>query len=204
MRDARARRIGSSHLRMPLPALPCTSNPQGRTYLCKKLDLDARVAVVRPADLKYYTKRVGAVSVLLRVSWVRFRLMHSLGAAIRLADLKHCTKRVLLSCIAIGLASWRSAAAVDSKALLPTMILTAFPSHLRRCIDFTDVAVQGGRPAYAPSAAVAAAADGPVAACSPAVVTVRWCGFRRIWRGTGKGELAGGAGTDGMACRAAA
>lgn len=29
---------------------------QGRTYLCKKLDLDSRVAVVRPADLKYYTK----------------------------------------------------------------------------------------------------------------------------------------------------
>lgn len=26
---------------------------QGRTYLCKKLDLDARVAVVRPAQLKY-------------------------------------------------------------------------------------------------------------------------------------------------------
>lgn len=29
---------------------------QGRTYLCKKLDLSSRVAVVRPADLKYYTK----------------------------------------------------------------------------------------------------------------------------------------------------
>jgi len=29
---------------------------QGRTYLCKKLDLGARVATVRPADLKYYTK----------------------------------------------------------------------------------------------------------------------------------------------------
>ena len=29
---------------------------QGRTYLCKKLDLSSKVAVVRPADLKYYTK----------------------------------------------------------------------------------------------------------------------------------------------------
>ena len=29
---------------------------QGRTYLCKKLDLDSKVATVRPADLKYYTK----------------------------------------------------------------------------------------------------------------------------------------------------
>ncbi|KAK9795209.1 hypothetical protein WJX73_000198 [Symbiochloris irregularis] len=29
---------------------------QGRTYLCKKLDMDSKVAVVRPADLKYYTK----------------------------------------------------------------------------------------------------------------------------------------------------
>ena len=29
---------------------------QGRTYLCKKLDLASKVAVVRPADLKYYTK----------------------------------------------------------------------------------------------------------------------------------------------------
>ncbi len=33
-----------------------TSTPQGRTYLCKKLDLDAKVAVVRPAEVKYYTK----------------------------------------------------------------------------------------------------------------------------------------------------
>ena len=29
---------------------------QGRTFLCKKLDLSGRVAVVRPADVKYYTK----------------------------------------------------------------------------------------------------------------------------------------------------
>lgn len=29
---------------------------QGRTYLCKRLDLSAKLAVVRPADLKYYTK----------------------------------------------------------------------------------------------------------------------------------------------------
>ena len=29
---------------------------QGRTYLCKKLDLGSKVAMVRPADLKYYTK----------------------------------------------------------------------------------------------------------------------------------------------------
>lgn len=29
---------------------------QGRTYLCKKLDLGSKVAMVRVADLKYYTK----------------------------------------------------------------------------------------------------------------------------------------------------
>lgn len=29
---------------------------QGRTYLCKKLDLGTKVATVRAADLKYYTK----------------------------------------------------------------------------------------------------------------------------------------------------
>ena len=29
---------------------------QGRTYLCKKLDLGQKVATVRAADLKYYTK----------------------------------------------------------------------------------------------------------------------------------------------------
>ena len=29
---------------------------QGRTYLCKRLDLDHRLAVVRPANLKYYTR----------------------------------------------------------------------------------------------------------------------------------------------------
>lgn len=29
---------------------------QGRTYLCKKLDLGSKVATVRSADLKYYTK----------------------------------------------------------------------------------------------------------------------------------------------------
>ncbi|KAL6748120.1 hypothetical protein V8C86DRAFT_2443312, partial [Haematococcus lacustris] len=31
---------------------------QGRPYLCKTLDLAARVAVVRPVDVKYYTKAV--------------------------------------------------------------------------------------------------------------------------------------------------
>ena len=29
---------------------------QGRTFLCRQLDLGSRVAVVRPADVKYYTK----------------------------------------------------------------------------------------------------------------------------------------------------
>jgi len=29
---------------------------QGRTYTCKKLDLGSKVAMVRAADLKYYTK----------------------------------------------------------------------------------------------------------------------------------------------------
>lgn len=29
---------------------------QGRTYLCKKLDLGTKVATVRAADLKYCTK----------------------------------------------------------------------------------------------------------------------------------------------------
>ena len=29
---------------------------QGRTYLCKKLDLGSKVATVRSADLEYYTK----------------------------------------------------------------------------------------------------------------------------------------------------
>lgn len=28
---------------------------QGRTYLCKKLDLQTKIAVVRPVDVKYYT-----------------------------------------------------------------------------------------------------------------------------------------------------
>lgn len=29
---------------------------QGRTYLCSHLDLGTRVAKVRPADIKYYTR----------------------------------------------------------------------------------------------------------------------------------------------------
>ena len=29
---------------------------QGRSYLCKRLDLASKVAIVRPVDLKYYTK----------------------------------------------------------------------------------------------------------------------------------------------------
>lgn len=29
---------------------------QGRPYLCRKLNLGERVALVRPADVKYYTK----------------------------------------------------------------------------------------------------------------------------------------------------
>jgi hypothetical protein len=30
-----------------------------------------------------------------------------------------------------------------------------------------------------------------VAVCSPAVVTVRWLGFKRVWRGSGEGEWPG-------------
>ncbi|KAG7666576.1 hypothetical protein KSW81_000350 [Nannochloris sp. 'desiccata'] len=36
---------------------------QGRTYLCRKLDLDAKVALVRPVDVKYYTKSVDYTAV---------------------------------------------------------------------------------------------------------------------------------------------
>ena len=38
---------------------------QGRTYLCRKLDLDARVALMRPVDVKYYTKTVDFTAVQL-------------------------------------------------------------------------------------------------------------------------------------------
>ena len=37
---------------------------QGRTYLCKKLDLGSKVAMVRAADLKYYTRDFTDVHVV--------------------------------------------------------------------------------------------------------------------------------------------
>ena len=57
---------------------------QGRTYLCKKLDLGTKVATVRAADLKYYTKTrdftdvhvVGghtAYAVKVRLAWILSR-----------------------------------------------------------------------------------------------------------------------------------
>ncbi|KFM29328.1 Putative ATP-dependent helicase HRQ1 [Auxenochlorella protothecoides] len=97
---------------------------QGRTYLCVKLDLDARVAIVRPADVKYYT----AVS------------------------------------------------------------------------DMTEVQVQGGMPSFpAPPAATPPPLDPGVdakpeeavhllstsATCAPATITMRFLGFKRVWRGSG-------------------
>lgn len=36
---------------------------QGRTYLCRKLDLEARVALMRPVNVKYYTKPVDFTAV---------------------------------------------------------------------------------------------------------------------------------------------
>lgn len=51
----RAPSLALSPRSLPVPPAPRT---QGRSYLCKRLDLERRVAVVRPADLKYYTKRV--------------------------------------------------------------------------------------------------------------------------------------------------
>lgn len=77
---------------------------QGRTYLCKKLDLHAKVAIVRPADLKYYTKT----------------------------------------------------------------------------IDYTQVTVVGGNAAYLTNDSTTKAA------CGKALVTTRWLGFVRVWRGTGQ------------------
>lgn len=50
----------------PTPFLTLPPTPtacQGKTYLCKKVDLDARVAIVRPADVKYYTTTSDFVSV---------------------------------------------------------------------------------------------------------------------------------------------
>ena len=38
---------------------------QGRSYLCKRLDLDRRLAVVCPANLKYYTKVIDHCDISL-------------------------------------------------------------------------------------------------------------------------------------------
>ena len=50
-----------SHLVITLVEYPAHADGavylhQGRTFLCRKLDLSSRVATVRPADVKYYTK----------------------------------------------------------------------------------------------------------------------------------------------------
>ena len=36
---------------------------QGRSYLCKRLDMERRLAVVCPANLKYYTRTVDHTDV---------------------------------------------------------------------------------------------------------------------------------------------
>ena len=38
---------------------------QGRSYLCKRLDLERRLAVVCPANLKYYTKIIDHCDISL-------------------------------------------------------------------------------------------------------------------------------------------
>ncbi len=45
---------------------------QGRTFICKQLDLGSKVALVRPADVKYYTKTVDYVDVFVTGGNVAF------------------------------------------------------------------------------------------------------------------------------------
>lgn len=58
----------------------CYIAAQARPYLCKKLDLSARVALVRPADVKYYTKVADYQDVHVTGGKCAYPLASSLGA----------------------------------------------------------------------------------------------------------------------------
>lgn len=135
----------STNAQPPTPPPTKPSRYQGRTYLCKKLDLDARVAVVRPADLKYYTKCIDYTDVHVRG----------------------------------GKAAYKPAPATPAAAAPP--------------VGAAAAARPGGErpPASAGQQQQQEQQQGQeqalTALCSPALVTTRWLGFRRIWRGTGEG-----------------
>lgn len=121
---------------------------QGRTYLCKKLDLGARVAVVRPADLKYYTKPVDFTDV--HVVGGRSAFPHNPGLA--------------------GLGGRPGPGATAEQQQEQEQEAAAAQAQ-----------EQGD------SAGAVTAGHPRTSACAgPALVTTRWLGFVRVWRGSGQ------------------
>lgn len=145
---------------------------QGRTYLCKRLDLDARVALVRPADLKYYTKPIDFTDVEV-VGGRNAFLPQLQGPGKGTSD---PAQR-----LASDAAETNPGTTVSISATLPAhrlagSLTAAGPSS---CC----AATRGGLPSSEDEAAATLCTS---AQCGRALVTTRWLGFARVWRGSGQ------------------
>jgi len=134
------------------------ADKQGRTYLCKRLDLDHRLAVVRPANLKYYTRPRDFTDVFVvgghRAAYpaeVTSICMQRCGGEGHGLCSAHLERGNVLQ---QRMETLHRPAAADVPCLCRCQALSRFPST--------------------------------TATCSECEVTTRWMGFHRIWHGSGQ------------------
>ncbi|KXZ56975.1 hypothetical protein GPECTOR_1g880 [Gonium pectorale] len=131
---------------------------QGRPYLCRQLNLGERVALVRPVDVKYYTKLKDYTEVHVTGCHVAYP-----GPATD-AHMGQATSVHKESAPEGTVASMATAAADPSARLATTPV------------EDLGGAGRGGSGSSSDGGAV----------CEPAVVAVRYLGYHRVWHGSNR------------------
>ncbi|GIL86775.1 hypothetical protein Vretifemale_15010 [Volvox reticuliferus] len=152
---------------------------QGRPYLCRQLNLSERVAIVRPADVKYYTKVKDYTDVYVTGGHVAYpaptpalhRVMETQGSA--------CGP---------GLKSPRRIAA-GVTAPVTTISETREPvasANASEAAPMTGAATATGGAATPNFGTAVASVSATTASCESALVVVRYLGFHRVWQGSNR------------------
>ncbi|GIL51561.1 hypothetical protein Vafri_7530, partial [Volvox africanus] len=157
---------------------------QGRPYLCRQLNLSERVAIVRPADVKYYTKVKDYTDIYVTGGHVAYpaptpalhRVMgtpasgpasaggpgpkpsHRAAGAVTAPVLAEVEKRVPCR-----------DSAVSSEAVSVTATATA---KLGPATSLNGTAIES--------------TSATTASCESALVVVRYLGFHRVWQGSNR------------------
>ncbi|GLI69803.1 hypothetical protein VaNZ11_014504 [Volvox africanus] len=157
---------------------------QGRPYLCRQLNLSERVAIVRPADVKYYTKVKDYTDVYVTGGHVAYpaptpALHRVMGAPVSGPDPAGGPG---------SNSSHRAAAAVAAPVLTEVekrapCLASAVPNEAAS-VTATATAKVGTDTSLLGTAIESMSAT--TASCESALVVVRYLGFHRVWQGSNR------------------